>query len=395
MTEQAQMVAKRSIELAPDAGPHKWLVLAQTSEGKEALSAYAKGSELLEAQHASAGDPLASQHLGRQVGSAYCAVAELFMTDLCYEPEAEASCEAAVQRGLAADPESAELLAAFANLRACQQRPAEARAILVKALDIMVRAMEAEGGTGDDEDDEDDAADAPTAAAPTAAASSATAGSSSAAAAGATPLPPVLPPFDCRFAAARSAIELSGGPAGLASGVLEPAARVLEGLVLEDEDHMESWFRLAEAQASMGDKEGAVDTLLVAQRLIIERMCKASARNLAVEEGGPEAAGGPARAASLDRIAAKLSAVGPEALPGAAAVGEAAAEELQELHVALRVMNTMGRAVVDGTWERAGPPAGEDGGATARAMEAEAAAAAGAAGAAGAGSGVVASSAAP
>jgi len=399
LPEQAKMVASRSIALAPDAGAHKWLVLAQTSEGKEALAAYARGSALLEAQLAAAsasGDAETSQQLARQVASAYCAVAELFMTDLCFEADAESSCEAAVERGLAAEAENPELLTAFANLRACQQRPAEARPALKRALERMVEAMEAEGGRDDDDDVDDDdddddtdvdggSAAAAAAPAPGAVASSsssspaagAAAAAASSAAAPAAALPaPVLPSFGCRFSAARAAIELSGGEAGLASGVLGPATTVLEGLVLEDEDCTEAWFRLAEAQASAGDVEGAVDTLLVSQRLIVERMGALSSRDLAVGEAGPEAAGGVARAAALDAVAAKLAAIGPEGLPGAGSVGEEAAEELSELHVALKVMNTMGRAVVDGSWSRAGPPPGEDGGAAAAALAADARAAA-------------------
>lgn len=44
-----------------------------------------------------------------QVCSTYCSIAELYLTDLCFEPEAEKACEEALQEALKYDQGSAEV----------------------------------------------------------------------------------------------------------------------------------------------------------------------------------------------------------------------------------------------------------------------------------------------
>lgn len=44
----------------------------------------------------------------KELSSAYCAVAELYMTDLCDNPEAETECLKSVQKAVEVDPQNAE-----------------------------------------------------------------------------------------------------------------------------------------------------------------------------------------------------------------------------------------------------------------------------------------------
>lgn len=85
----------RSILLAPEEGPDKYLYMAQLHEGREALGYYEKGLDLLERQFGiSAGTPKEdSAKLKQRLCMAYCSVGELFLTDLCYEEDAEARCQ--------------------------------------------------------------------------------------------------------------------------------------------------------------------------------------------------------------------------------------------------------------------------------------------------------------
>lgn len=90
----AQVLA-RSILLEPEEGPDKYLYMAQLYEGRRALEYYEKGLELLlrklgeRAEGAKEGEAVLKQ----RVCMAYCSVAELFLTDLCFEPDAEAQCQ--------------------------------------------------------------------------------------------------------------------------------------------------------------------------------------------------------------------------------------------------------------------------------------------------------------
>lgn len=96
-------VLARSILLGPEEGPDKYLYMAQLHEGREALSHYEKGLELLQRQLADgAGETKeeAEASLRQRVCMAYCSVGELFLTDLCFDPDAETRCQVRRSRRL-------------------------------------------------------------------------------------------------------------------------------------------------------------------------------------------------------------------------------------------------------------------------------------------------------
>ena len=130
----------------------RWLYLAQLLGGREALEAFEHGAEMLDAcagssssapssaaaaAAAPAADAAASSSVDAQRIGARCALAELWMTDLCDEDEAEARCEAAVAAAVAVGPRDPEALQALANLRVTQGRHAEAGAAMATAVDTM------------------------------------------------------------------------------------------------------------------------------------------------------------------------------------------------------------------------------------------------------------------
>lgn len=71
----------------------------------------------------------------RQLCGSYCSVAELYLTDLCYEPNAESACEEALQLALQLDDHksSPDALQAMANLRLSQKRNEEALELVLNA----------------------------------------------------------------------------------------------------------------------------------------------------------------------------------------------------------------------------------------------------------------------
>lgn len=88
-------VLARSILLGPEEGPDKYLYMAQLHEGREALGHYEKGLELLQKQLAggAAETKEAEAALRQRVCMAYCSVGELFLTDLCFDQDAETRCQ--------------------------------------------------------------------------------------------------------------------------------------------------------------------------------------------------------------------------------------------------------------------------------------------------------------
>lgn len=99
----------------------------------------------------------------RQLCSAHCSIAELYLTDLCDEPDAEANCEKELESALKLDEISSNLhdaasnstmddklsppppdaLQTMANLRMSQSRPQDALECILKAYDRMRVGCEA------------------------------------------------------------------------------------------------------------------------------------------------------------------------------------------------------------------------------------------------------------
>ena len=96
-------VLARSILVGPEEGPDKYLYMAQLHEGREALGHYEKGLELLRRQLADggAGTKEAEAALRQRVCMAYCSIGELFLTDLCFDQDAETRCQVRADRGKA------------------------------------------------------------------------------------------------------------------------------------------------------------------------------------------------------------------------------------------------------------------------------------------------------
>ena len=74
----------------------------------------------------------------KQVASAYASVAELFMTDLCDEPNAEKNCEMALHEALKIDGTNIDALQSLANLRMIRDKDAEAKQHLSKVYEIII-----------------------------------------------------------------------------------------------------------------------------------------------------------------------------------------------------------------------------------------------------------------
>jgi hypothetical protein len=101
----------------PDTGHAKYLSMAQLMSGRDSLGLYAKGIQVLEAEMMSSGvTEEKRKELTRELSSVHCAVAELFMTDLCDEPEAEQECKNSIEKAVATDSGNPEALQTKARL---------------------------------------------------------------------------------------------------------------------------------------------------------------------------------------------------------------------------------------------------------------------------------------
>jgi len=134
--ESAKHCLGRSITVAPESGHSKYLSLAQLMDGEEALSLYRKGIELLLKQEPSGDAAGESDKRSRELSSSYCAVSELFMTDLCDADEAESECAACVQKAVDADEANPEAWQTKARLHLIKSEFEESKSSIGRSLGL-------------------------------------------------------------------------------------------------------------------------------------------------------------------------------------------------------------------------------------------------------------------
>ncbi|KAI2635042.1 hypothetical protein GGS21DRAFT_490250 [Xylaria nigripes] len=130
-------------------GPDKFLSLAQLSEdgGKDSVSWFEKGAAALKARlqalenkggKNSQGQVTQAvvEELRRKLAMTLCSVAEVYMTDLSWEEDAEQRCEALTTEATMVAPDFAETWQTLANVRISQSRFDDARAALTRSLEL-------------------------------------------------------------------------------------------------------------------------------------------------------------------------------------------------------------------------------------------------------------------
>lgn len=127
-------------------GAEKFLWLAQLNEegGAESVRWFEKGVEVLRRELSELEGKLVKTHeVGeaveekkQKIASALCGIAEVYMTDLSWEDDAEDRCEAAVTEALLVAPESPEPLQTLASIRISQTRIDDAKAALARSLNL-------------------------------------------------------------------------------------------------------------------------------------------------------------------------------------------------------------------------------------------------------------------
>lgn len=121
-----------------------YMYMGQLHQGVEALEAYQKAINLL--QHVFESTKAAATK--RELATALCSSAELYLTDLCFEDNAEQECERLVLQAMNLKDETtgAVVIDAWqtgASLRFSQQRGVEAVEWMLKAFDAMRTGCEA------------------------------------------------------------------------------------------------------------------------------------------------------------------------------------------------------------------------------------------------------------
>lgn len=153
---------ERSIELAPESSPYKYLNMAQLEQGQEALSSYQTAIRVFAKINAHDGSSLVKnpstvfsmevadgiedegskeRKTNKEVAKAYCGIAELYLTDLCDEEDAEHQCESALKSALEFDEHNLDAKQTLASMRISQCNLAEASSIIAKVHNEVYSAV--------------------------------------------------------------------------------------------------------------------------------------------------------------------------------------------------------------------------------------------------------------
>lgn len=126
-------------------GAEKFLWLAQLNEegGAESVRWFEKGVDVLKQEIDALEGKIKKEEVAQaleekkqKLSNALCGIAEVYMTDLSWEEDAEARCEAAVTEALLFTPDSPEPLQTLASIRISQLRGEDARAALTRSIDL-------------------------------------------------------------------------------------------------------------------------------------------------------------------------------------------------------------------------------------------------------------------
>ena len=145
-TKKARDYYSRAVDLDPDGGggAEKFLWLAQLCDegGDSSVRWFERGISVLRRQITQLeikGSEAQSSDLDEkqdQLTKALCGIAEVYMTDLSWEEEAENRCEAAVTEAITVSPGSPEPLQTLASVRISQLRFDEAQAALIQSMTL-------------------------------------------------------------------------------------------------------------------------------------------------------------------------------------------------------------------------------------------------------------------
>lgn len=126
-------------------GAEKFLWLAQINEagGAESVQWFNKGIEVLKRELGDLEGKVKKFEVDEsieekktKIANALCGIAEIYMTDLSWEEDAEPRCEAAVTEALLVAPNNPEPLQTLASIRISQVRVDDAKAALSRSLGL-------------------------------------------------------------------------------------------------------------------------------------------------------------------------------------------------------------------------------------------------------------------
>jgi tetratricopeptide (TPR) repeat protein len=132
--QRAEQLLRHSITVAPNEGYIKYMNLAQLLQGQEALKCYQQAYNIMKQEVCKLRTKKSVASIHREMAGCLVAAAELYLTDLCDDDDAEKNCEEALEEALKHCCDSVEVHQTHASLRLSQQREDDALIDIRKAV---------------------------------------------------------------------------------------------------------------------------------------------------------------------------------------------------------------------------------------------------------------------
>jgi hypothetical protein len=239
------------------------LYLGQLQEAEASVASFRKGIAMLSALAQGTTDVNVREKLSKEVGKAYCNVADMYMTDLCMEDDAEQQCEEAIRHATQHDASSLDLGLTLSNLRLSQSRPEEACTAIEVVYMRIVAVLDAQVSKPILSAFRTDPAQG--------ASSDVSASSSSVGSGGESEVDEVMPDLEMCISVVKRLIECAAVKPALGLAAMEVAQRLL----LVDDSNVELWYLTGVACLYCSPPEvGSAVEALVRAKEMLEAMAK-------------------------------------------------------------------------------------------------------------------------
>lgn len=222
-TESAKQCFGRAVEISPDKGHAKYMYLGQLFDGSQAAQCFQKGIELMikereqhqsQQQQEGACADLEGDISATDISNAFCSLAELYMTDCCFEENAEELCNSNIDKAIEIDPENPDAYQLKASYHLSKDQKEDAKEMINKSVSLWLPKYRAIDKGEVAEEDFD-------------------------------PVEPIPVTYESRMSASKILIEV---------GEYETAIEVLEGLLDENDEEPQTWYMIGWANYLHGDE---------------------------------------------------------------------------------------------------------------------------------------------
>ncbi|XP_077866417.1 uncharacterized protein LOC102807988 [Saccoglossus kowalevskii] len=145
--ENAKKCFGRAVAVQPNEGHSKYMYLGQICEGQQAVECFQKGIELMlkgkekenqgqKIEGACACPDEDMSATDRDISKAYCSIAEIYLTDSCFEADAEDRCKSSLDKAIEYNSNNAEALQLLSSYHLSKNNLQEAKDVLNKSLSL-------------------------------------------------------------------------------------------------------------------------------------------------------------------------------------------------------------------------------------------------------------------